>query len=391
MSDPVIVCGVRTPVGKALKGTLVHYRPDDLAGQVIRGVLERVPAIPKEDVDDVVMGCAMPEAEQGMNMANIAKFVAGLPYTVPAMTINRFCSSGLQSIAIANDSIVAGRNEVVIAGGAESMSFVPLGGMKFAPNPDLVDRSDAFYLSMGHTAERVAEKYGITRQQQDQFSLESHQKALKAIAEGRFKDQVIPVQYEHTSLESGKRKTKQVILENDEGPRADTNLEALGSLKPAFKANGTVTAGNSSQMSDGAGAVLVMSQERAKKFQCQPAARLKAYAVAGVPPELMGIGPIAAIPKALKQANLTLKDIGLIELNEAFAAQALAVIKDLGIDPATVNVNGGAIALGHPLGATGAILSVKLMNEMMRRKVRFGIVSMCIGGGMGAAGIFELL
>jgi acetyl-CoA acyltransferase len=392
MDEPVIVTTVRTPVGKAKRGTLANFRPDDLAAMVIKGILEKTPGLAKEAIDDIILGCAMPEAEQGMNVANIAKFAAGLPYSVTAMTINRFCSSGLQSITIARDSIVSGRNEVVIAGGTESMTMVPMGGNKFAPNPDLVEDYPETYINMGNTAERVAEQYAITREEQDRFAYESNMKAAKANDENRFRDEITPIEYEYTGLSADlKKETKTVTLALDEGPRHDTTMEALGKLKPVFKQDGTVTAGNSSQMSDGAAAVLIMTPEKAEKLKLKPLARLVTYAVAGVPPEVMGIGPVAAIPKALEQAKLKLKDIGLIELNEAFASQALAVVKELKINPDIVNVNGGAIALGHPLGATGAVLTIKLINEMIRRKVRYGIVSMCIGGGMGAAGIIENL
>lgn len=390
MGEPVIVCAIRTPIGKAKKGTLVNYRPDDLASAVMKGIIAKVPQLPVDKIDDIILGCAMPEAEQGLNVANIAKFAAGIPYTVPAMTINRFCSSGLQAIALAHDSIVSGRNEIVIAGGTESMSMVPMGGNKFSPNPTLLDEHPEAYINMGNTAERVAEQYGITREEQDRFAYESNMKAVKAIKENRFRDEIVPIEYEYTSLNADlKKETKTIRLDTDEGPRADTTMEALGSLKSAFRQNGTVTAGNSSQMSDGAAAVLIMSREKAKELNLKPLARLVTYTVVGVPPEIMGIGPFFAIPRVLKMANLELKDIGLIELNEAFASQSLAVIKELKLNPAIVNVNGGAIALGHPLGATGAVLTVKLINEMKRRKVTYGIVSMCIGGGMGAAAILE--
>ncbi|MBF0430063.1 MAG: acetyl-CoA C-acyltransferase [Fibrobacteria bacterium] len=392
MKNPVIVAAVRTPVGKAKRGTLVNYRPDDLAGLVFKAALERTPNLPKEAVDDIVLGCAMPEGEAGMNMANIAKFVGGLPHSVSAYTINRFCSSGLQSIALASDSIAVGRNDVVIAGGTESMSLIPMTGNKLAPNPDLVDNSPEVYFSMGITAERVAEKYKVRREDQDAFAVESHQRAAKAITEKKFESEIVPVEFDYTSIgKDGKKRTDKISFTTDEGPRADTTLEVLAGLKTAFKINGTVTAGNASQMSDGAGCVIVMSEDKAKALKIKPIARLVGYSVAGVPPELMGIGPVEAIPKVLKQVNLELKDIGLIELNEAFASQAIAVINTLKLDPAIVNVNGGAIALGHPLGATGAILTTKLINEMKRRKVKYGMVSMCIGGGMGAAGIIENL
>ncbi len=392
MDEPVIICAARTPVGKANKGTLVNYRPDDLASLVIRGLVEKTPALPTEEIDDVILGCAMPEGEQGMNVANIAKFAAGLPHSVSAMTINRFCCSGLQSIAIANDSIASGRNDVVIAGGTESMSLVPMGGNKFAPNPDLMDDNPETYMNMGNTAERVAEKYGITREEQDRFACESNKRAVAAIKDKKFDDEIIPVEFDYTGLNADlKKETKHITFSTDEGPRANTTMEGLSKLKTVFKKNGTVTAGNSSQMSDGAGAFLLMSRKKAEKLKLTPIARLVAYTVAGVPPGIMGIGPIEAIPKVLEKAKMKLSDIGLIELNEAFASQSLAVIKELKLDPKIVNVNGGAIALGHPLGATGAILSVKLLSEMKRRKVKYGIVSMCIGGGMGAAGIFENL
>jgi acetyl-CoA acyltransferase len=392
MKSSVIVNGVRTPVGKAIKGSLVQYRPDDLAAIVIKEILARTPALKAEEVDDILFGCAMPEGEQGMNVANIAKFAAGVPFSVPAMTINRFCSSGLQSIVLADDSIRMGRTSAAIAGGTESMTMVPMGGNKIAPNPDIVDNYPEVYLSMGLTAERVVEKYGITREEQDEFAYQSHMKAVKAIKEKKFDDEIVPVEYEVSSVDTNNKITrKKVELKMDEGPRADTTIEALAKLKPVFKQNGTVTAGTSSQMSDGAACVLVMSGERAKELELKPIARLAGYSVAGVEPEIMGIGPVKAIPKVLELTGMDLKDIGLIELNEAFAAQALAVIKTLKLDASRVNVNGGAIALGHPLGATGAILTVKLMNEMRRQKVKYGIVSMCIGGGMGAAGVIENL
>jgi acetyl-CoA acyltransferase len=390
MGESVIVSAVRTPVGRAKKGTLVNYRPDDLASLVIKGLLEKTPDLPKEEIDDVIIGCAMPEGEQGMNVANIAKFVAGLPNVVPAMTVNRFCSSGLQTIAIAHDSIVSGRNKIVIAGGTESMSLVPMGGNKFAPHPGLVDDYPGTYMNMGNTAERVAEKYGVTREEQDRFAYGSNMKAAQAIKDHKFDDEIIPVEFDFNGLNAAcKKETRHIKFSMDEGPRSDTTIEALGKLRTAFRSDGTVTAGNSSQMSDGAAVVLIMDREKAEALNLTPLARMITYTVAGVPPEVMGIGPIAAIPKVLKLAGMKLSDIGLIELNEAFASQSLTVIKELKLDPDIVNVNGGAIALGHPLGATGAILTVKLINEMKRRNVRYGMVSMCIGGGMGAAGIFE--
>jgi acetyl-CoA acyltransferase len=392
MEHPVIVAAARTPIGKALKGTLVNYRPDDLAALVMKEALKRTPQLPKEEIDDIIFGCAMPEGEQGMNVANIAKFAADIPFTVSAMTINRFCSSGLQSIAMAGDSIMAGRNEVVMAGGTESMSMIPMAGNKISPNPGLVDDYPEVYLSMGHTAERVAVKYKVSREEQDAFAYESHAKAIAAIKEGKFKDETVPVTFEHVSLgPDDKKQKKEVVLEQDEGPRADTSMEALAGLKPAFKQDGSVTAGNSSQMSDGAACVLLLSEDKARKLKLKPLARLVGYSVTGVEPELMGIGPVKAIPKVIALTGLKLKDIGLIELNEAFASQSLAVIRELKLDRALINVNGGAIALGHPLGATGAILTAKLIYEMKRRKVKYGIVSMCIGGGMGAAGLIENL
>ncbi|MFH1762319.1 MAG: acetyl-CoA C-acyltransferase [bacterium] len=392
MKNPVIVKCVRTPVGKAIKGSLINLRPDDLAAHVIKAIIKRTEQIKNEDIDDIILGCAMPEGEQGMNVANIAKFRAGLPFTVPAMTINRFCSSGLQSIVLAHDSIAAARNKVVIAGGAESMTMVPMGGNKISPNPDIVDDYPEVYMGMGLTAERVAEKYNITREQQDEFAYNSHMKAVKAIEEKKFDNEIVPIEYEYMEVDAGGKKRKREIeLKMDEGPKPDTTVEALSKLKPVFKVNGTVTAGTSSQMSDGAAAILIMEEQTAKTLNIKPLARLAGFAVAGVEPELMGIGPVKAIPKVLISSGLSLKDIGLIELNEAFASQSLAIIKELKLNPSIINVNGGAIALGHPLGATGSILAVKIINEMGRRKVRYGMVTMCIGGGMGAAGIFENL
>jgi acetyl-CoA acyltransferase len=398
MRDAVIVSAVRTAVGKAGKGTLRAARPDDLAAAVISEVIARAKGLETKDVEDVVIGCAMPEAEQGMNVARIACLRAGLPVDVPAMTINRFCSSGLQSIAIAAQRIMAGQGDVAVAGGTESMSMVPMGGNKVAPNPWLMDHYPDTYLSMGLTAENLAKKYSITREQADAFSLASHQKAVAAIAAGKFKDEVVPYEASYSYVEAngnGSSSTKPKVVktrfEVDEGPRADTSMEALAKLKPAFHAQGVVTAGNSSQMSDGAAAAVVMSAERAQSLGLKPLARFVAYATAGCPPEIMGIGPVYAIPKALKLAGLKLEDIEVIELNEAFAAQSLSVMKELGIDPARVNVNGGAIALGHPLGCTGAKLTASILPEMARRNARYGMVTMCIGGGMGAAGIFERL
>jgi acetyl-CoA acyltransferase len=383
MGEAFVVSSVRTAVGKAPKGSLRQTRPDDMAATAIRAALARVPSVEPGSVDDVVLGCAMPEAEQGMNMARQAALLAGIPVSAGAMTINRYCSSGLNAIALGAGSIRAGQAEVVVAGGAESMSLIPMGGHKIAPNPALVDSNPDAYLGMGMTAELVAQKYAISREDADAFALGSHQKAAAAIDAGRFKDEIVP-------LTIGSNGTARAF-DVDEGPRRDTSLAALAALRPAFAAKGIVTAGNSSQMSDGAAATVLVSEARMKSLGLKPLARLVTYAVAGVPPEIMGIGPVEAIPNALKQAGLKLQDIDLIELNEAFATQALAVIRTLGLDPAKVNVNGGAIALGHPLGCTGAKLTAQLLHEMERRKLRYGLVTMCVGGGMGAAGIFERL
>jgi len=383
MREAVIVSSVRTAVGKAGKGTLRETRPDDMAAAAIEGALERVPAVKPEMVDDVILGCAMPEAEQGMNVARQAALLAGVPYTAGAMTINRFCSSGLQAIALGAQAIQTGEAEVVVAGGTESMSLIPMGGHKVAPNPTLLERYPDSYLGMGLTAEKVAEKYGIDRERSDAFALRSHQRALAAIEAGRFKDEIVPLSV------SANGNGQTVTFAIDEGPRKDTDLVALAKLKPAFAAKGIVTAGNASQMSDGAAATIVMSVEKAKELGLAPLARFVTYAVAGVPPEIMGIGPVEAIPRALRQAGLKLADIDLVELNEAFACQALAVIQAVGLDPDKVNVNGGAVALGHPLGCTGAKLTAQILHEMKRRKARYGLVTMCVGGGMGAAGIFE--
>ena len=389
MREAVIVAAVRTPVGKSGKGTLASTRPDDLAAVAIKGALARVPALDPKEIDDVILGCAMPEAEQGMNVARIASLRAGLPVDCSAMTINRYCASGLQAIAIAAERIRGGGAEAILAGGTESMSMVPMGGNKISVNPWLVDHYADSYLTMGLTAERVAEHYGITREEADEFSYVSHQKALAAAE--KFAQEVVPVTvtYSSAATNPSKPETRAVEFTVDEGPRADTSLQALAQLKPAFHARGQVTAGNSSQTSDGAAATIVMSAERARQLGIQPLARFAAFATAGTLPEEMGVGPVYAIPKALRLSGLTLEDIDLIELNEAFAAQALAVIKLAGLDPAKVNVNGGAIALGHPLGCTGAKLTATLIYEMKRRKSRYGLVTMCVGGGMGAAGIFE--
>lgn len=397
MRDAVIVSSVRTAVGKASKGALRTTRPDDLGALVIKEAVARAGGLDPKEIEDVIIGCAIPEAEQGMNVARIASLRAGLPVETSAMTINRFCSSGLQSIAIAAQRIMAGQGEVVVAGGTESMSMVPMGGNKVAPNPWLMDNYPDAYLGMGLTAENLAKKYGITREQADEFSYASHQKAIAAIAAGKFKDEIVAVDVSYNVLEAsangspnGSRpKTVKAKFDTDEGPRADTSVEILGKLKPAFHVRGVVTAGNSSQMSDGAAAAVVMSAERARSLGLKPLARFLAFATAGCPPEEMGIGPVFAIPKALKIAGLTLDQIDVIELNEAFAAQALSVIKAAGIDPARVNPNGGAIALGHPLGCTGAKLTATILRELERRNARYGMVTMCVGGGMGAAGIFE--
>lgn len=401
MPEAVIVSSVRTAVGKAPKGALRATRPDDLCALVIQESIARATGLDAKDIDDVVIGCAMPEAEQGMNVARIASLRAGVPVTTSAMTINRFCSSGLQAIAIAAQQIMAGQAEIVLAGGVDSMSMVPMGGHKVSPNPWLMDHHPDTYINMGLTAENLARKYSITREQADAFSLESHKKALAAIAAGRFKDEIVPAQVRYNVLEAsansgangganaGRPKTIQFSFDTDEGPRADTSMEALAKLKPAFHAHGTVTAGNSSQMSDGAAASILMSADRARAYRLKPMARFVSFATAGWPPEEMGIGPVYAIPKALKIAGLKLDQIEVIELNEAFAAQSLSVIREVGLDPARVNPNGGAIALGHPLGCTGAKLTATILREMERRNARYGMVTMCIGGGMGAAGIFE--
>ena len=391
MREVVIVSSVRTPVGRAYKGTLRGTRPDELAAVVIRGALDRAPQLDPKEIEDVILGCAMPEAEQGMNVARIASLRAGLPVEVSAMTINRFCSSGLQAIAMAAERIGSGGAEVIVAGGTESMSMIPMGGHKISPNPWLVENRPDAYLSMGLTAERVAQRFAITREAADEFSLRSHQKALAAIHAGKFEDEIIPVPVSFTTPNGSKPKKHEIVFKTDEGPRADTSLEALLALKPAFHIKGTVTAGNSSQMSDGAAAAVVMSAERAQQLGIKPLARYVAFATAGYKPEEMGLGPVFAIPKALKLAGLKLADIDVIELNEAFAAQSLAVIKESGLDPDRVNPNGGAIALGHPLGCTGAKLTATIIRELKRHKARYGMVTMCVGGGMGAAGIFENL
>ena len=388
--DPVIVAAARTAVGKAKRGSLATVRPDDMAVAVIKDLLKRVEVVKPEEINDVILGCAFPEGEQGLNMSRLVALRSGLPVSVPAETINRFCSSGMQSIAHAAFGIMAGQMDCAIAGGAESMTMVPMTGLKFSPNPFLAAEWPGAYLGMGLTAENVADKYGINRVDQDGFAYESHRKANRAVESGLFDPEIVPIQVDLVEYDkSGEIRKNSFTFKCDEGPRADTTLEALAKLKPAFKEGGTVTAGNSSQMSDGAAAVMVMSRAKAESIGLKPLVRFVAFAVGGVDPEYMGIGPIVAIPKALKLAGLQLSDIGLIELNEAFAAQSLAVIREVGINPDVANVNGGAIALGHPLGCTGAKLTTQLIYEMKRRNVIYGMVSMCIGGGMGAAGIFE--
>ncbi|MBI2688071.1 MAG: acetyl-CoA C-acyltransferase [Acidobacteria bacterium] len=389
MHEAVIIDCVRTPVGKAPRGVLRTVRPDDLGAIAIRGLLARYPAVTAEMVEDVILGCATPEAESGNNVARIAALRAGLPDSVPAVTINRFCSSGLQAIAMAAEKIRAGGAEIVIAGGAESMSMLPFGSTRFAPNPWFVDNRPELYINMGLTAENLQKQYGIPREEQDAFSLRSHQNALAAQAAGKFDDEMISVEASITTVVDGKATTKTATVARDEGPRADTTAEALAKLKPVFHATGSVTAGNSSQTSDGAAAALVMSLAKAQELGLKPKARFVSFAVGGVPPEVMGIGPKVAIPKALRLAGLTLDQIGVVELNEAFAVQALAVIKETGLDIHRVNVNGGAVALGHPLGCTGAKLTATILREMERGQHKYGMVTMCIGGGQGAAGIFE--
>jgi acetyl-CoA acyltransferase len=392
MKEALIVSAVRTAVGKAPKGTLRDTRPDDMGAAAIKEAIARVAGLAASDVDDVIIGCAMPEAEQGMNVARAAAIRAGLPVETSAMTINRFCSSGLQTIAMASDRIRTNGAQVIVAGGLESMSMIPMGGHVIRPNPTLMETYPDFYLNMGLATENVAKKYEVTREQQDEFALRSHERALAALEADKFKDETVSLTVSIEELDAkGRKQRQEITFDRDEGPRRDTTAEALARLKPAFQMNGTITAGNSSQMSDGAAAAIVMSEEKAKELGVKPLARLVAYATAGCPPEEMGIGPVYAIPKALKLAGLTLDDIAVIELNEAFAAQSLAVIKMLELNPDKVNVNGGAIALGHPLGCTGAKLTASILRELQRRNARYGMVTMCVGGGMGAAGIFERL
>lgn len=392
MKEAVIVSAVRTAVGKAPKGTLKNTRPDDLGATAIKEAVARVEGLDGSQVDDVIMGCAFPEAEQGMNVARTAGIEAGLPVEVPAMTVNRYCSSGLQTIALAADRIRTGGSDIIVAGGLETMSMIPMGGNTFRPNPKIADNYPDYYLNMGLTAEALANKYEISRTEQDEFSAQSHQKAAAAIAAGKFKDEIVPMTvYVDETDEKGRVQRKEVVFDTDEGVRADTTAEGISRLRPVFHANGTVTAANSSQMSDGAAATVVMSAEKAEEMGLKPLARFVSFATAGCLPEEMGIGPVYAIPKALKLAGLTLDDIGVIELNEAFAAQGLSVMKVLEMNPAKVNVNGGAIALGHPLGCTGAKLTATILQEMRRGDHQYGMVTMCVGGGMGAAGIFELI
>jgi acetyl-CoA acyltransferase len=393
MPEAVFVSAVRTPVGRAPMGALSTTRPDDLAALSICGALDRLPALDRNEIDDVILGCAQPEGEQGWNIGRFAALRAGLPVTIPGVTVNRLCSSGLEAIALADLRIRAGENRVIVAGGAESMSLIPLGGNKPSPNPWLAEHYPASLLTMGLTAERVARHYQVSREDQDAFAYNSHRKALAAQAAGAFADEILPVPIQTVTPgdKAGKPRRQEAIFSVDESPRSNTSLEILSRLKPAFHAQGTVTAGNSSPTSDGAAALVLMDSARATELGIAPIGRLVAYAATGCLPEEMGIGPVTAIPKALRRAGLTLADIGLIELNEAFAAQALAVLRALDLDPDKINVNGGAIALGHPLGCTGAKLTATLLAEMRRRQVQYGMVTMCVGGGMGAAGIFELL
>lgn len=390
MHEAFIIAAARTAVGKAPKGTLRNTRPDDMAAIVIQDLFRRVPQVNKADVEDVILGCAMPEAEQGLNVARMASLRAGLPVETSAITINRFCASGLQAIAFGAERIMTGSASCILAGGAESMSLIPMGGHRVMPNPVLVQEKPNAYISMGLGTEGLARKYNISREDQDRFSFESHQKAIAAIDTGKFQSEIVPLQLEEVRLQNGKRTKRTLIFEMDEGPRKDTSMEALAGLKPAFRPDGVITAGNSSQTSDGAAAVLLVSREKMEELGVKPLARYVSYATAGVPPELFGIGPIHAIPKALNLAGINQQDLKAIELNEAFAAQALAVIREMELNPEIINVNGGAIALGHPLGCTGAKLTVSIIQELERRGGGLGMVTMCVGGGMGAAGIFEV-
>lgn len=391
MREAVIVAGARTPVGKAKKGTLAHVRPDDLGALVVKETLKRAGNY-EGNIDDLIIGCAMPEAEQGNNMARNIGALAGLPHTVPAITINRFCSSGLQAIAYAAQGIMLGSSDTAIAGGAESMSLIPMMGHVVRPNVKLAESAPQYYMGMGHTAEEVAKKYGISREDQDAFAVRSHQKAAKAIQEGKFVDEIVPVNVISRSVGKDNKLVERTIqFSQDEGVRPDTNVQLLSKLRPAFSVTGSVTAGNASQTSDGAAALMIMDREKAESLGLKPLAKFRSFAVGGVPPEIMGVGPVVAVPKAVRLAGLELSDINLFELNEAFASQSLQVIRELNLDEEKVNVNGGAIALGHPLGCTGAKLTLTLIHELKRSQQQFGVVTMCIGGGMGAAGVFELL
>lgn len=391
MKEAYIVSSVRTAVGKAPRGTLRHMRPDDMGAIAVKGAIEKVKGLEPEQIDDIIMGCAFPEAEQGFNLGRVIGQRVGLPPTVAGATVNRFCASGLQAIAMANQAIMTGQAEVIVAGGAESMSLIPMGGHVLAPNPDLVAEAPQVYCTMGLTAENVAHQFQVAREDQDAFALRSHQRAIAAIQAGRFAEEIIPITVRETLYIDGNPKTIETRFNVDEGPRHDTSLEALARLPAVFRVGGSVTAGNSSQMSDGAAATVVMSKRMVDELGIQPMGKLLGFAVAGVPPEIMGMGPVEAVPKVLKQVGLTLDDIGLIELNEAFAAQSLAVIRKLGLNDEIINVNGGAIALGHPLGMTGAKLTATILHEMKRRNIRYGLVTMCVGGGMGAAGVIENL
>jgi acetyl-CoA acyltransferase len=390
MAKAYIISAVRTAIGRAYRGSLKDTRPDDLGAVAVRGSIERVANLDPARVDDIILGCAMPEGEQGMNVARICALKAGLPDSVPGMTINRFCSSGLQAIAMAAERIIAGAADIIVAGGTESMTMVPMGGNKPSFNPEIIENRPEVFMPMGLTAEQVVRKYKVTREDQDVFAYHSHMKALAAIRGGKFREEIVPVKTTlYSAKDGGKPVPRDIVFEVDEGPRADTTIEALAKLKPAFDAKGTVTAGNASQMSDGAAAAVVVSEKALKSLGAEPLARFLGYAVAGVAPEIMGIGPVEAVPKLLKRLRIKLMRIDLVELNEAFAAQSLPVIRELGLDPDRVNVNGGAIALGHPLGCTGAKLTATLLHEMKRREAKLGLVTMCIGGGMGAAGLFE--
>lgn len=391
MREAVIVAGARTPVGKSGKGSLKNSRPEDLGALVVQEALKRAGNLDPSLIEDLIIGCAFPEGEQGMNMARVIALRAGLPSSTPGMTVNRFCSSGLQTIAMAAEKIMLGHADVIVAGGVESMSRVPMGGHKIAPNPWMMDNLPEVYMGMGHTAEEVARRFGVSREDQDAFAVRSHQRAAKAIADGKFKDEIVPVPVTNRYVgEDGKIKEDRVIFDTDEGVRPTTSMEVLAKLRPAFHPKGSVTAGNASQTSDGAAAVVVMSREKAEELGLQPLIKFKAFAVGGVDPDIMGVGPVVAVPKALKLAGVSLEEVGLFELNEAFASQSIQVIRELGLDEEKVNVNGGAVALGHPLGCSGAKLTLSLLHEMRRRKERYGVVTMCIGGGMGAAGVFEI-